>query len=249
RADAVPIRMPGRRAGAPHSASRGSSLATYAPTASPAVSVDVMSLAEWTATSIRPASSASSISLTNTPREPISPNGFVRSLSPTVVIGTIAISTPGRRNRSAARSVWISASRDPRVPRRTSTSPLLLAEPEEVPHRVGVDGAVRPGRGLLHPDRRQVQQLVDDLRRERLDRETIALGQASERPAGARELGRANLLRARPQRGDLRHDPTRREPGAEALGLVGDDRLGARGLLPAAGEAYGDYRLEVVDVV
>src|SRR5919204_6773195 len=121
-----------------------------------------MSLAEWTATSIDPASSASSISFTKTPRAPISPNGFVRSLSPDVVIGTIAISTPARRSCSAASSAWISASRDPRVPRRTSMSPLLLAEPEEVPHGVRVDGAVGPGCGLLHPYRRQVQQLVDD---------------------------------------------------------------------------------------
>ena len=46
-------------------------------------------------------SSASSSSLTKTPRAPISPNGFVRSRSPAVVIGTSAISIPGRRSRSA----------------------------------------------------------------------------------------------------------------------------------------------------
>ncbi len=73
--DAVPIRMPGPIASAPQSASRGSSRGGYAPTASPSVSVEVMSLAEWTATSIRPASSASSSSLTKTPRSPISPKG------------------------------------------------------------------------------------------------------------------------------------------------------------------------------
>ena len=80
-----------------------------------------MSLAECTATSILPSSSASSISLTNTPREPISPNGFVRSRSPAVVIGTSAISTPARRNREAASSACVSASRDPREPTRIST--------------------------------------------------------------------------------------------------------------------------------
>jgi hypothetical protein len=61
-----------------------------------------MSFAEWAATSIRPASSASSSSFTKTPREPISPNGRVRSRSPAVVIGTSAISTPGRLSCSAA---------------------------------------------------------------------------------------------------------------------------------------------------
>ena len=54
-----------------------------------------MSFAECTATSMRPSSSASSSSFTNTPRVPISPNGFVRSRSPAVVIGTRAISMPG----------------------------------------------------------------------------------------------------------------------------------------------------------
>src|SRR6185503_9695756 len=80
-----------------------------------------MSFAECTATSILPASSASSISLTKTPRAPISPNGFDRSLSPTVVIGTSAISTPGPRNREAASSACVSASREPREPTRTNT--------------------------------------------------------------------------------------------------------------------------------
>ena len=82
-----------------------------------------MSLAECTATSIRPSSNASSISLTNTPREPISPNGFVRSRSPAVVIGISAISTPGPRTRAAASSACVSASREPREPTRRSTYP------------------------------------------------------------------------------------------------------------------------------
>ena len=40
------MRMPGRSASAPHRASRGSSRARYAPTASPSASVAVMSFAE-----------------------------------------------------------------------------------------------------------------------------------------------------------------------------------------------------------
>jgi hypothetical protein len=103
RTDAVPTRISGRSSSAPQSASRGSSRSRYAPTTSPSVSEEVMSFAECTATSIRPSSKASSISFTKTPREPISPNGFDRSRSPAVVIGTSAISTPGRRRRSAAR--------------------------------------------------------------------------------------------------------------------------------------------------
>ena len=107
---------------APHSASRGSSRATYAPTSRPSGSVDVMSFAECTATSIRCSSSASSSSFTNTPREPISPNGFERSRSPAVVIGTSAISIPGARRCDAASSACVSASRLPRLPTRISTA-------------------------------------------------------------------------------------------------------------------------------
>ena len=67
-------------------------------------------------------SSASSSSLTNTPREPISPNGFVRSRSPAVVIGTSAISMPGARRCAAASSACVSASLLPRLPTRISTA-------------------------------------------------------------------------------------------------------------------------------
>ena len=81
-----------------------------------------MSFAECTATSIRCSSSASSSSFTNTPREPISPNGFVRSRSPAVVIGTSAISIPGPRRRDAASSACVSASLLPRLPTRISTA-------------------------------------------------------------------------------------------------------------------------------
>src|SRR5262249_57944955 len=80
------------------------------------------------ATPIRPASSASSISLTKTPREPISPNGFDRSLSPAVVIATSAISVPSPRSDSAAPSACVSARplphRPPRIPVTTPSSPL-----------------------------------------------------------------------------------------------------------------------------
>src|SRR3954454_24316896 len=116
-----------------------------------------MSFAEWTATSIRPSSNASSISLTKTPREPISPNGFVRSLSPAVVIGTRAISIPSPRKRPAASSAWVSA-------RRLRLLPLLRTiETEEGTDGVRVSRAVRTGGRLLQPHRRVVQELVDDL--------------------------------------------------------------------------------------
>src|SRR5947208_3585378 len=175
-----------------------------------------MSLAEWTATSIRPASSASSISLTKTPRAPISPNGRVRSRSPAVVIGTSAISTPGRRRASAACSACVSASLLPRVPTWSS----IVSEPEQVPQGVRIDRAVRPGRGLLHLHRRPVEQLVDDARGHRLDRAALRVTQPLESRAGALELALANLLGERAERGDRGNDVARGLPGAEPLRLV-----------------------------
>ncbi len=80
-----------------------------------------MSFAECTATSIRPASSASSISLTKTPRSPIWPNGLERSRSPAVVIGTNASCRSGVRIAAAASSAWVSASLEPRDPILTTT--------------------------------------------------------------------------------------------------------------------------------
>src|SRR5262249_13265026 len=186
------MRIPGRTASAPHSASRGSSRNRYAPTARPDVSVDVMSFAECTATSIRPPSSASSSSLTNTPRAPISPNGLVRSRSPAVVIGTRAISIPGRRSQPAAASAWVSASLLPRVPTRSS----IVAEPKEVRERGGVGGAVCAGRRLLHPHGRQVEQLVDNSRGKRFDRQPLGLGEPPETGLSSLELGGAYLLGA-----------------------------------------------------
>ena len=123
-----------------------------------------------------------------------------------------------------------------------------VVEAEQVPQRLGVAAAVRAGRGLLQAHGRQVQQLVDDPSGDRLDLGLLGLRQPEPRPR-ARELGGANLLGPRPQRGDRRHDVAGRLPLAEALGLRGDDRLRPGGLAAAAGEPGGDDRLEVVDVV
>src|SRR2546423_5108451 len=200
-----------------------------------------MSFAEWTATSIRPASRASSISLTKTPREPISPNGFVRSLSPAVVIGTSAISTPSPRSRSAASSACVSARRLPRLPI------LIRVKAEEVPDGVGIGCAVRARGRLLQPHRRVVEQLVDDLHRDGLDGAAFLrrkLGQAAPRTL---ELAEANLLGACPQSGNRGNDAAGGLPRPEALRLLGHDRLGTcRSTFDRAGP---DSLVEVVHVV
>src|SRR3954468_18172114 len=200
-----------------------------------------MSFAEWTATSIRPSSNASSISFTKTPREPISPNGFVRSLSPAVVIGTSAISIPSPRKRSAASSAWVSARRLPLLPIR------MRVKAEEVTDGVRVSRAVRTGGRLLQPHRRVVQQLVDDLDGHSLDGAPLLGREVGQAPLRAVELAQADLLGPRAQRGDRRYDAARSLPRPEALGLLGDDRLGASGGgLPCPG---ADGLVEVVDVI
>ena len=107
-------------------ASRGSSRGSTATIASPAGSTVGMSLAECTARSMRPASSASSISLVNRPLPPTSDSGRSRIMSPLVRM----ISMPMRSGASpcaAARRArtcpaWTSASGLPRVPMRNTVS-------------------------------------------------------------------------------------------------------------------------------
>src|SRR5512133_1223927 len=239
------MRIPGLISLAPHSASRGSSRGKSAPTTSPSVSVEVMSFAECTATSIRPSSSASSSSLTKTPRSPICPNGFERSRSPAVVIGTRAISIPGPRSRSAASSACVRASLLPRLPIRST---LVLAEPEQVPRDLDVTCTFRRG-GLLHADDRHVEELVHDLGRQRLDRPALALGEALEAALRLGQLAGTDALRPLPQRRDRRDDVQARLPVAEAPRLLLDDRLGPLRLAAPSAQALAHDGLEVVDVV
>src|SRR5215211_5877544 len=168
-----------------------------------------MSFAEWTATSIRSASSASSSSLTKTPRLPISPNGLLRSRSPAVVTGTRANSTPGCRSCSTASSACVSARRLPLDPILRTTS--LLGDSR-----------------LLQTHDRLVQDLVDDLARQRLDRVPLALRKPAEPPARLRQLATPDLLGPLAKRRDR-------------------SRLCELGL--ATGKRLLDDGLEVVDVV
>ena len=92
-----------------------------------------------------------------------------------------------------------------------------------------------------------MQQLVDDLHRDRLHGTPLLRREVGQPPAGPSELPKPNLLRASAQRGDGRHDAARGLPGSEALGLFGHDRLGAGGgALDATGT---DSLVQVVDVV
>src|SRR6185436_12586715 len=74
------------------------------------------------------------------------------------------------RSASAASSACVSASLLPRLPSRRIT----FVEIEEMPHRICVEDAVSRRGRLLHPHRRRVEELVDDLRSEGLDRAPLA---------------------------------------------------------------------------
>ena len=163
-----------------------------------------------------PSSSASSSSLTKTPRSPISPNG-----PPAVAVAggrdrderDLAARAPKllrRERRPGSARAGCRASR-----RRRSITRRRLVEPEQVAHGLGVAAAVGAGGRLLQAHRRQVEQLVDDLRGDRLDCRLLRPPRARAAPA-ALELGCANLLRPRAQRRDRRDDLARGLPLAEA---------------------------------
>ena len=91
-------------------ASRGSSRGSTAADRQPLGQDAGMSLLLWTARSISPASSASSISLTNSRLPPISDSGASASRSPDVLMTTISHSTPAWRG-AAPRRRWLERAR------------------------------------------------------------------------------------------------------------------------------------------
>ena len=143
----------------------------------PGVTSDGRSLAECTATSARPSSTACCTSFTNTPVPPIAWIGGRRRGRPWSCTITSSASSPKQRRPPARPATGRGA---PRVairrgrPRTSSAgSPSgapSVAQVEERAERVGVQLAARgPGR-VLQPDGRLVEQLVHDAARERLDR-------------------------------------------------------------------------------
>src|SRR4051812_22393685 len=97
-----------------------------------------------------------------------------------------AVSPAGRTTRCPAAgpermlSVPATAADDPSACRASAS--LVLAETKEVAHRLSIDHPVGRHRGLLHAYGRQMQQLVDDLRSDGLDRFSLAVVEPSEQP-------------------------------------------------------------------
>jgi hypothetical protein len=94
-----------------------------------------------------------------------------------------------------------------------------------------------------------VEKLVDDSRRERLHRLSLRVAELPEPRLGATQLRFPNLVGARAQRCDRRHDIERRVPRPERVRLPLDDPLCTLRLTPPHGERLRDDSLEVVDVV
>ena len=80
------------------------------------------SLAEWTATSARPSSTATSTSLVKTPWPPIRSRGWSASRSPSVRTTTSSTSVPGAAALIDVETIsaWSRASGEPRVANRTT---------------------------------------------------------------------------------------------------------------------------------
>src|SRR4029078_9096368 len=71
--------------------------------------------------------------------------------------GAGSVRTPsGRRAGGGDRGSWWPG----------GSRPVVLSEPEEVAHHVSIDQPVGADRRLLHPDRREMQELVTDLGRD-----------------------------------------------------------------------------------
>ena len=99
------------------STSRASSRLQTAASFKPSGTIVGKSFSEWTATSTRWSSRASSSSFVNTPLPPITESGSVFT-SPVVLIISMRISLPGLRKESCAltHSAWTRASFEPREP-------------------------------------------------------------------------------------------------------------------------------------
>ena len=91
-----------------------------------------------------------------------------------------------------------------------------------------------------------MQELVDDLRGDRVDDVAVAFRKPAESGLDAGEFGGADLLGTSAQGCDRRDDGQRGLPRAEPLGLLGHDPLRLDRLAPAPRKGRRDDRLEVV---
>ena len=246
---------------------------------SPGGSTTGRSLVLCTARSIDPASSASSISLTNrrlpahrrhVSASAASLSAIARRADDHDLAGLADRLEPARHFPRLPQRQRAAAGADPERPSQnahdptnsrgplpagggpgssSSSSSLAIAEREQVAEGVRVRALqLLIGQRLELLGRRD-QQLLDDQARDLVDAGPRLRRQPGDLRLQAIELGAADRLEALAQRDDGRHRRARARPRHEALDFLVDDRLGARRLAAAPGQALVDHRLQVVDVV
>src|SRR5579872_2585039 len=244
RSELVPTRVASDRR-LPTTASRGSSRTGVAASVSPlGISVG-MSFRLWTARSIVPFSSASSISLVNKPLVPTFDSATSVILSPVVWMISMRHSAPSCSRRPLTQLACQSASCEPRDP----TTKLLLTEPEHLSHGGNEVNAFGQRRMTAQFRDGGVSDLVDDSFCQRVDGVLLLLGESSELAAHAGDLGRANAFELFLDADDGGHDIARLETREHALHLFRDNLLGLLGFVLARVEIVLDDVLQVVDVV
>src|SRR6202022_2962778 len=152
------------------------------------------SFALWRARSTCPAASCSSRAATKTPSPALSPAG---RRSPSVTTRTSSTSAPSERSLAATSSHWISASRDPRVPRRSVlTAGNASRQPEEPSCRLGAASVgIRP-----EGTQRLVEQVGNQLLRHQRDQLSIPLAEVGQPVEEALEPLQPALLSLRLER-------------------------------------------------
>src|SRR6056297_257720 len=238
---------------APTSASRGSRRAQNAAITRPSAGSDGRSLAECTARSARPSSTARCTSLTKTPWPPMTWSGTSRRTSPVVSTVTNSTARPVDAVIVAATAPdWPRACRDPLVARRSAEGEATLTGPspevEEVAHRSGVAFALRRAGLRLEPDRRLVEELRDDRLGQRLDGialEVVEVGEPSGEPF---DLGAAHTVGGAVHQRHERRGLSSGRVDEEALDLVAHDHADPLGFGGAVREATIGPVAQVVEV-
>src|SRR5581483_10277245 len=237
------------------------------------------SFSECTATSMAPAASASSISFRNKPLPPTFASDTFASLSPVVRMTTSSTAWPSASSRRAIWPLCASASALPRVPSRSGCAPAsafaIVAGFSarsgrgrrrfvgDVRRRRGIEGeqpvddardlggrlAVLALRDLLQDRERNVQDLVHDRARHRLERASLVGLEPAQGGERTLELDPPDAVELAAERDDRGRQVLARHRAPEALRLLVDDLLRAHGLSPPLRPVLvGDAR-QVVDVV
>ena len=167
---------------------------------SPGAGIDGRSLAECTATSARPSSTADCTSLTNTPCPPISWIGRSRVRSPSVSTMTSSTSIDASSAATAHRCVRLASERGGCLAWRSAPARRAdRLQGEEVAQCFGEPLAARGAGDLLQAHRRLVQQLRDDAPSDGLDAPRARSARAPRGdswPDRARPRGRRRPTRA-----------------------------------------------------